>query len=371
MKSIAILIPHLAGGGAERVAVNLANALAVRGYAVDMVLLQAQGQLLPDLAPSVRVVNLDVARVRGALWPLVRYIRQAQPQALLANMWPLTLKAVWARSLARVPTRLVLVEHTTWSGSELLARPTVGWQARMSMRLFYPQADGIVTVSHGAADDLAAFAGLARRSITAIYNPVVGAEREPCSAELEPAGWWSGHHKRVLAVGTLKPIKDFGTLLDAFATLVRQVDARLLILGEGECRLALEAQVLRLGLQGRVFIPGFVKDTEPYYQTADLHVLSSKGEGFGNVVVEALAAGTPVVSTDCPNGPREILSDGRFGRLVPVGDAAALSVAMQDTLAAPPDPASLKARAQDFSIDKAVEQYLQVLLPASWSKGAA
>ena len=145
--------------------------------------------------------------------------------------------------------------------------------------------------------------------------------------------------------------------------LRRRVDARLLILGDGECRAALAAQARQLGIESSVFMPGFVKDPSPYYQHADLHVLSSTGEGLPTVIIEALEAGTPVVSTDCQSGPREILSDGQFGRLVPVGDAVALAAAMAASLAATHDRAALKARAQDFSIDKAVDQYLDLLSP--------
>lgn len=364
-------MPDLRGGGAERVAVNLANGFAQRGYAVDMVLLSATGEFLADLRPEIRVVDLHIKRMRWALLPLVRYLRQARPDAMLACMWPLTLTALWARSLARVPTRVVVAEHTTWSRSELLERWSVGWQVRTSMHHVFPYADGIVAVSQGAADDLARFANLDRNAITVIYNAVVGEEQAGSIGPLEPAGWWTGTHRRVLAVGTLKMIKDYATLLAALAQLRKQVDARLLILGEGECRAALEAQVRQLGLEGSVFMPGFVKNLPPYYQHADLHVLSSTGEGFGNVIIEALAAGTPVVSTDCLSGPREILCDGQFGQLVPVGDAHALAAAMAESLTATHDRAALKARAQDFSIDKAVDQYEALLFPHPSARAAA
>jgi glycosyltransferase involved in cell wall biosynthesis len=258
--------------------------------------------------------------------------------------------------------RLVVAEHTTWSRDELLQRFTVGWQIRTSMHRFFPNADGIVVVSQGAADDLARFSGVDRSSISVIYNPVVGdAERQPSFPPNEPQGWCVGNYRRVLAVGTLKAIKDFATLLNAFAFLRQRVDARLLILGEGECRAALTTQAQELGIADSVFMPGFVKNLLPYYQHADLHVLSSTGEGFGNVIVEALAAGTPVVSTDCPSGPREILAGGRFGRLVPVGNAQALATAMRESLASEHDGAALIARAQDFCIDSAVDQYEKLL----------
>ncbi len=362
MNRLSIVLPNLSGGGAERVAVNLANGFSRRGYAVDMVLLAAAGEFLSDLRPEICVVDLKVKRQRWALPALVRYLRHARPAAMLACMWPLTVSALCARAVAGIPTRTVVAEHTTWSRSALLKRWSVGWQARTTMHHFFPVADGVVAVSHGAADDLARFANLSRSAISVIYNPVVG---EDCSTAapkpLAPLAWWSGMHKKVLAVGTLKPEKDYRTLLDAFAHLLLRVDAKLLILGEGGCRGALEAQARQLGIGGRLFLPGFVRDPSPYYQQADLHVLSSTGEGLANVLIEALAAGTPVVSTDCLSGPREILSDGQFGRLVSVGNVEGLASAMEQSLLERHDATALIARAQDFTIDRAVDRYEELL----------
>lgn len=368
---IALLLPHLHGGGAERVAVNLANALVERGYALEMVLLSATGELLDDLRPDITVVDLQVQRMRWALPALVRYLRQARPAALLACMWPLTVIALWARTLAHVPTRIVVAEHTTWSRDERTRLPWSRWKVRTSMHYTFPRKDGVLTVSQGAADDLARFAGLDRGAITVIYNPVVSTLAPPASAALAPAGWWTGPHRKVLAVGTLKPIKDYATLLEAFARLRQRVNARLLILGEGECRAALQAHARQLGIEASVFMPGFIRDPSPYYQHADLHVLSSTGEGLPTVIIEALAAGTPVVSTDCPSGPCEILGNGQFGRLTPVGDAAALADAMAESLADQHDPAALKERAQYFSIDRAVDQYVAMLLPGQRAASGA
>lgn len=361
--TISMLLPDLRGGGAERVAVNLANSFVQRGYAVDMVLLSAKGEFLADLRPEIRVVDLQAKRLRGALLPLIRYLRQTHPDSLLASMWPLTVIALWARRLARVPTRVVVAEHTTWSRAKIARSAIVRLQVRATMHLAFPHADGVITVSQGAADDLARFARIDRNAITVIYNPVVGETKPFVGGPLAPVDWWSGARRRVLAVGTLKPVKDYGTLLASFAKLRQHIDARLLILGEGECRTALEAQVRQLDLEDSVFMPGFVKELSPYYQRADLHVLSSTGEGLPTVIIEAIAAGTPVVSTDCPSGPREILCDGQFGRLVPVGDAAALGDAMVESLSTTHDHVALKARAQDFSIDKAADRYLELLFP--------
>ena len=368
---VSILIPNLRGGGAERVAINLANGFAARGYSVDMVLMSATGELIGDLRSEVRIVDLKVKRLRAVLLPLVRYLRKGRPEALLACMWPLTVIALWAVRLAGARTRVLVAEHTTWSRDEIVRSPLVRWQVRATMHRTLPMADGIVAVSKGAADDLASFARLERRTITVIYNPIVGAAKPLSSTPLVPDGWWTGAHRKLLAVGTLTKIKDYATLLRAFVVVAKHMDARLLILGEGASRPALEAQVRQLGLEGSVFMPGFVKDPSPYYKQADLHVLSSTGEGLPSVLIEALAAGTPVVSTDCPSGPREILCEGEFGRLVPMGNVAALAAAMAESLNAAHDSAALKARAQDFSIDKAVDQYERLLFPDASARAGA
>ncbi|KAF1695304.1 glycosyltransferase [Pseudoxanthomonas koreensis] len=366
MNQISILLPDLRGGGAERVCLNLANDFASRGVPVQMVLMRADGELLPRLDQRVEVVDLGVVRVRNALWPLLQHLRQSSPAALLANMWPLTFLAALARWWSRVPCRLLVVEHTTWSTSPLMQRWLTRLAFKASMRWMRPRVDAVMTVSQGAATDLERFVGLPAGSILACYNPVTGVPAShAASIHLAPsaAAWAQGPQRRVLAVGALKAAKNFPLLLDAVARLRQHIDARLLILGEGDLRPALEAQVRALDLHDAVYLPGFAMETVLFYSHADLFVLSSDYEGFGNVIVEALEHGVPVVSTDCPSGPREILEDGRHGRLVPVGDAQALADAMLEALQSPHDAAALKRRAQDFSVDRIADQYLDLLLP--------
>ena len=168
---ISILMPHLGGGGAERVAVNLANSFSQRGYKVDMVLLSATGQFLAELLPEIRVVDLKAKRLRGALFPLVLYLRQSRPAVLLVCMWPLTTIGLWARILSRVTMRVIVAEHTTWSRDKLASIAWGRWKVGNTTHYSFPGADGIVTVSNGAADDLERFANLDRRAITVIYNP--------------------------------------------------------------------------------------------------------------------------------------------------------------------------------------------------------
>ena len=364
--AIDILLPDLRGGGAERVCLNLANEFVRRGLPVRIVLMRAEGELLPRLDHRVEVADLGVDRARNALWPLVRHLRQSPPAALLANMWPLTFVAALARRCSGASCRLMAVEHTTWSTSPLMQ----GWRTRLafkaSLRWLLRRAEAVVTVSQGAATDLERFAGLPAGSVLARYNPVTDitpVQSVPAAMPASVATWAQGPHRRVLAVGALKAAKNFPLLLDAFARLRQHTDARLLILGEGELRPALEAQVRALGLHDAVDLPGFAMDTAPFYAHADLFVLSSDYEGLPTVMIEALEQGVPVVSTDCPSGPSEILQDGKYGTLVPVGDAQGLADAMVAALQSQHDHAALKRRAQDFSVDKIADQYLDLLLP--------
>lgn len=360
---IAILLPDLRGGGAERVCIYLANEFVARGLRVDMVLMQATGQLTGLLDPRVRMIDLQASRVRNAFVPLAGYLRKERPAAVLANMWPLPIAALAARLLARRRVRVVGVEHTTWSRSELYANGWTRLQIRWSMRWLYRWLDAVVAVSVGAAADLVRIGAVNRSILRVIYNPISRSMAAfPGLAEL-PHAWRDATGDRILAVGTLKAIKDFPTLLHAIAKLRQKRDARLVILGDGDERPALEQLTASLGLQGTVTMPGFVSDTRQYYAAANVFVLSSTGEGFGNVIVEALEQGTPVVSTDCPSGPREILEDGKYGTLVPVGDVDALAKAMDEALSREHDRDALKRRAQDFSVEKAADAYLDLLLP--------
>lgn len=361
---VAILLPDLHGGGAERVCIYLANAFVARNIMVDMVLMQAGGELIPLLDSRVRIVDLRAPRMRNLYGPFREYLRQTRPTAVLANMWPLTVFAVAMVRLVRLRIRVVVVEHTNWSAfihtHKLLHRVAL----RLSMPLLMPYADERIGVSGGVARDIEGLAGLRFGEVHTVFNPVTGVLRKdpaPQDPRLISGVWATTQHARIIAVGALKPQKRFDLLLDAFARLP-QPNAILLILGEGAERQALEALAQRLGVHDRVLMPGFVSDPSPFLRVADLFVFSSDCEGFGNVVAEALEQGTPVVSTDCPFGPREILENGKYGALVPVGDAGALAKAMEVALTHEHDREALKRRALDFTIDKAADAYLRLLL---------
>jgi glycosyltransferase involved in cell wall biosynthesis len=360
---VALFIPDLRGGGVERVRLLLAREFIAKGHTVHLVLLRKQGVLLDQVPAEVRVIDLQAGRVRGGFVPLVRYLCEHRPDALLASMWPLTTLAVLAAKVARFRGRVVVSEHNALTRSARGHRIRAV-NLRVSMRWINSAADTVIGVSRGVVDDLHAL-GLPKEAGKVIYNPTT------LSATFVLPTAWSEHPwftcaraHRLIAVGSLKEQKDYPTLLAAVKKVRDSGTAvSLLILGTGPLQSDLEEQRRALGLEDHVHFGGFVTDPGPFYRAAGLFVLSSAWEGFGNVIVEALAAGTPVVSTDCCYGPAEILANGRYGRLVPVGDDTALAEAICHSLVANHDLDALRARAADFKPEKIGKEYLKVLTP--------
>lgn len=361
---MSIFLPGLYGGGAQRALLKLAGGIAERGYDVDLVLSELAGPFVDEIPEMVRVVDLHVPRTAFALPALVRYLRREEPQALLSALNYVNLVALWARRLARVPTRLVVSQRNTLSYSYLSGRSASvrGNLMRFLIKRCYPWADGIVAVSGGVADDLAVATGIARTRIQVIYNPIVTPELEQLAqAPLDHPWFGPGQPPVILAVGSLTAQKDFVTLIRAFGQVRQRRQARLLILGEGKERIKLESLIRELNLEDAVSLPGFVKNPYPYMAHAAAFALSSRWEGLPGVLIEALYARVPIVATDCPSGPREVLAEGVYGRLVPVGDAGALADALDTTL----EGQSLRppsASWRPFEKETVVSQYLGLLL---------
>lgn len=360
MAKIAFLIADLGGGGAERVALSLIQGFVRRGHQVDLLLMRKTGVFLEHLPAEVRVIDLRARRIRNVVQPLIRYLRKERPDALQVSIWPLPIAALIAAALARVRTRIVISEHSVLSRQYGRSRASRA-ELLLSTRLLYRFADRIICVSEGAAADLQKVSGLPSDRLTVVYNPI----EQPTAAfrpNLNAVKAWLPAKHRILSIGSLNPVKNHRLLIEAFAMLTTVVDASLLILGEGSEREALEHLIAKLGLQDRVRLHGFVADTWSYYAAASLFVLSSDYEGLPTVLIEALAWGLPIVSTDCEAGPAEILEDGALGALVPCGSASQLAGAMQHALTRPADNERSKARARYFSVDKAVDRYLKLLL---------
>lgn len=359
--TIAFFLPDLCGGGAERVTANLAQAITERGFPVDLVLVKAEGVFLDELSPAVRIVDLRAPRVLRSLGPLVGYLRRERPRVLVSSMGHANLVALWAGRLAGRVTPVIVTEHNTLSQEAGRARGLRGRLWPHLLRTFYPWAARVVAVSRGAADDLANTSGLPRDRVEVVYNPVITPEMLALAGQVADHPWFApGQPPVVLGVGRLTPQKDFGTLLRAFAEVRRSRAARLVILGEGEERPALETLAGQLGVAGDVMLPGFQANALAYMAGAAVFALSSAWEGLPTVLIEALVAGTRVVSTDCPSGPREILQEGRLGALVPVGDPSALAAAILEALGQPARAAPMEALAP-FTRDAAVDHYLRVI----------
>jgi len=371
-RRLALYISNLDDVGG-RMLVALAEGLARRGYDVDLVLARGAGPYQQGTLTGVRIVDLGARRIRTSVLalaqyvpPLVSYLRRERPQAILSVMNHANVIALAARKCAGTQTRLVVSEHAHLSAA--LQRTIVALGARRGpimpwvMRYTYPWADHVVAVSEGVADDLARMIHLARDRVDVIYNPALTPGlHEQADAPLDHPWFQRDAVPVVLAVGRFSAEKNFDALIRAFAKLRKTSSARLMILGEGELRPQLEALVDSLGLSEDVALPGFKDNPFQYMRRAALFALSSNHEGFGNVLIETMACGTPVVSTDCPSGPGEILENGKWGRLVKVGDIDALADAMRTTLAETEHP-DVANRAQNFGVESAVDRYLQLLL---------
>lgn len=357
--TIAILLSSLDAGGAQRVALNLAEEFAARGHKVDLIVVSFKGSLADRIPAGIRIVDLGAKRARQAIGAFRNYLKTNRPAAVIsiayqANM----LMLVSSIGLRPKPARIVTVHSAasrSFSGMGRFRR--LAWLA--ATRLLYPKADAIVAVSEGAAADLVRL-GLERRRVRTVHNPVLRADFKHAVTGTADHPWFRHHNVPVIiTVGRLTEAKDHRFLINAFAQLLDRKEARLLVVGEGDLRADLERHIAALGLSDRVAMTGHVDNPYPLMREADVFVLSSAWEGFGNVLVEAMATGTPVVSTDCPHGPREILEDGKWGILVPPGDTEALAGAMLKVLSGGGVDAS--ARAKDFTVEAAADKYLALL----------
>jgi glycosyltransferase involved in cell wall biosynthesis len=359
---IALYMTYLEAGGAERVMLNLALGFVSRGYAVDLLVTQARGEFKNQVPVGVNLIDLDAPRTLSAIPKLVSYLRSVRPAFLLSALSHNNLIALWSGLIAG--TRVVVSEHGVVSQSTQMSPNRREKFVPLLMRLFYPFARGIVAVSTAGADDLACIAHLRRERIKVIHNPVIGSELPSLAAAGLEHKWFGEHEPPViLSVGRLAPEKGFDILIRAFALLCARRPVRLVILGEGTQRSELESLVRSLQISEDVALPGYAPNPFRFMARCKVFVLSSRSEGFGNVLVEALACGAQVVATNCPGGPAEILNNGEYGRLVPVNDPEALANAIETALDHPIPIEKLRARAEDFSIDKIATQYLEVLFP--------
>lgn len=364
---VSIFQPRLDIGGVERSLVNLASELEERGHTVDLVLSEARGSFLSEVPDNVDIVTLDPPKVPGlgllaGVPALAAYLRRARPDALLSAKPHANVVALLARRLSGVDARSVVSVHGILSHQ----LRDGGRKYRATLRLLgrlAPLADAIVAVSEEVKRDAAETLDADLGAFSVIHNPVVTPRLLDLSRQSIDEPWLNGETPVVLSVGRLHPQKDYATLIRAFSDLPPELEARLLILGEGNQREELEALVRNLGLRDEVSLPGSVTNPYPYMRRASVLAVSSITEALPFAPIEAMACGCPVVATRCSSGPVEILDGGRYGSLVPVGDPEVLSAAIAAELRNPTAPDALRKRAMDFSASAIADEYEPVLFP--------
>ncbi len=364
-KKLAIFLPTCHSGGAERVMITLSGAFAERGVDVVIVLADGDGVLRDTIPETVRVVDLESRRVLTALPGLVAFLNRERPDTLISTLTYANIVAVWAGLISRSPTRIWVRESTTVSlAAEEFSTVAHRIQLRL-VRRFYSMASGVIAPSEGVAKDLVTL-GVPASHIVTILNPAISTQLTSLAGQGCGHPWLKDPTLRVvLGVGRLTRAKDFESLIRAFAEVHAVVPgSRLVIVGEGELRPQLEQLADSLGLSAIIDLPGYLVNPFPYMANADVYVLSSLREGMPNALIEALACGCPVVSTDCKSGPQEILDGGRFGELVAVGETKALAQAILNVLAGrvkPVAPAQLDRHLDSYQLENIASRYLDTL----------
>lgn len=351
-------MPSFGDGGVERMLVNLAAGLVDRGVAVDFLTRSRAEPYLDRLDPRVRLVETGRSGVFDIQPFMRRYLRETRPDFVLCGKDKAGRAAVLARRISGVPFRLVMRPGTTVSERLAKRGALKRWRAFRLIRSTYRAAAAVVGNSEGVVADIAAIAGLPAERMHLIRNPVITPDLVVRAAEPVDHPWFApGEPPVVLGLGGLRTQKGFGTLLAAFARLRERRPCRLLILGEGRLRGELLDEAARLGVAGDFALPGFDPNPYRYLARAALFVLSSRWEGSPNALTEALAIGIPVVATDCPSGPREILAGGAVAPLVAVDDVPALASAMAQVLDQPGDAARRRAAADEYRVETCAARY--------------
>lgn len=359
----AIYIHDLSPGGVERQSLALARQLQERQVGVTLVVHRLRGELMPLLPEDLPVLELNGRRTLDDVLGLRRFLREERPVVLLANVDHNNVAAAMARAVSGTATKVIICQHNPLSKGY---HATVNWKHRMvpwMYRALRSNIDHAVAVSRGVAAELVECGGLPPEKVSTIYNAVIGQDFYSRAQAPVDHPWLNTHDRPVfVTAGRLVAMKDHHTLLRAFARLRQQRPARLIVLGVGPMQEELQALTQTLGVEEDVDLAGFVQNPLPFMRASDAFVLSSRSEGFGNVLVEAMGCGTPVVSTDCPHGPADILEGGRYGTLVPPRDPEALADGMASVLDSPDRwPESLlMQRAHAFSYDACADNYFRL-----------
>lgn len=357
---VAIFLPSLAGGGAERIGLFVTERLAAAGIDVDLVVACREGALAEAPAFAAHGVDLKAPNELLSLPHLLRYVDAARPDLLFAFIHSAKMVAALAKK-RRPWLRLAISVHNALEvprAARFWTRAAFGYAPE---RWLYRDVVAAHAVSHDLAAQVMRQFALPPERVHTIYNPLPD---RPAPGAIDPAHEALFVRPVIVNAGRMVAQKDQATLLSAFHAAGLAGRATLLVLGEGPLRAALEAEARAMGIADSVAMPGFVPDVRPYMARAAGFALSSRNEGFGLVLAEALSLGCPVAAFDCPVGPRELLGDGAFGRLIAPGDVAGLAQAMRDmadgTLAAPPADA-VAAHLRQFDPAAVAAAYVELV----------
>ncbi len=362
---IALFFATSGHSGVDRVVANLIREFAHYPLQFDLLTLRGHGPYIDELPDNVRRVPLRAAHRNTALPALINYLLRHRPQALYTASHRLNRTALLARLLARPGMPVAIRMGMSIAATLAEMKPARARRLRSSMQRWYPRADAAIAPSEGVGQDLRALADMPKERVHVIPNPIVTPDLlEQAAAALDDTWLLDDRAQEIpviLAAGSLEPRKDFATLIRAFAALRQRRPVRLIILGEGRERSALERLAADLGVTRDLRLPGFQTNPYAWMARANVFALTSRREGSGAVLVEALACGTPCVATDCPSGPAEILAQGALGPLVPVGDSTALTQALDILLTTPPDANALREAARPFTARASAQAYLRAL----------
>jgi glycosyltransferase involved in cell wall biosynthesis len=356
---VALVVPTMEGGGAEKVVFMLASEFLKRGVSVDLVVGRAEGVFIERLPKGVEIFELGRSRMTHNWWRLARYLWVRKPRVVLSHMTHTNLVTVAAYLIGGWRSKIFLVEHTPLD--QFLKHINNAAQRKltlMAINCFYRLARGVIAVSEGVKEELCRQAPRLNGCVGRIYNPIVEQPRN-INNEIRAGHAWVDMGKPfVLAIGRLSKEKNFEFLIDTLAPLLREMELKLIILGEGSEREILEARIASQNVAEFVSMPGFVQNVGNYLKKAKVLALCSLYEGLPTVIVEALACGTQVVATRCHTGPEEILESGRYGHLVLEGDEKGFRSAIVQAITNPKPRQLLISRSKDFSVSRAIDQYL-------------
>ena len=358
---IAIFVATSGHSGVDRAMKLLIPSLAQRGYFVDVLKVRRHGPVLEDIPERVSVIDLGSKHVYTCLPGLIRYLKKFKPDVMHAAKDRVNRTALAAVKISGVNTRLILGSGTTISVDLQHRGRFERWLQRTSMGKLYKYAEKTIVTCDDVADDMANYTGLDRNLIEHVASPVLPDNTLETHFEKPAHPWFDeGSPPVIISVGELSKRKDFATLIKAFSIVRQSINCRLIILGKGKEKENLQTLIDQLQLEHDVSLPGFVDNPLAFMAHAKLFAFTSQWEGLGFVLIEAMAVGTPVVSTLCPSGPREILQDGKYGKLVPVGDIESMADAMLSTLKhCEWDKHTLQQAVRQYTVSEATNAHIQ------------